>query len=148
MSRIGKLIILSLFVALPLFAHAPKVKIFLEGVANNSMRITARLGDEGNVVSGLPIKVISLVSKKVLHEVVLTREGILLPIPAESYIVTLKSKGKIIEKMGIAPKGGFTKTASKPIKVAFYTMLGINLFLLLLTVMAYAYRKKRLKVSG
>lgn len=137
------ILIFSIILTTQIFAHAPKVKIFVEDLKNNSMNVYARLGDDGNFITGTTLKLISLVNKKVLYEKALIKSGLIIKIPQESYLIVLKSKGKKIEKLGIAPKEGFSTIAFEPIKYAFYTTLVLSLiFIFLAFYIAYKRVKK------
>lgn len=113
------------------YSHAARARLFIEPLSNDTMLIHVRLGTDGNYVIGIPLKLISLVSQSVIYEKNLTKEGLIIKIPDESYLITFKSKGKLIEKLGLAPKKGFTKKASKPVDYAYNITLLISLFFVL-----------------
>jgi len=124
--------ILNIIFAVNLFSHEAKVSLFVENLKNDFINVKARRGENGPFLSGLSLKILSIVSNKELQEkVILSKKGITLKIPKESYSLILSSSGPDIILDGPAPSSGFKRTAKRELFAFKYTSIVSSIFIVL-----------------
>ncbi|WP_024954713.1 hypothetical protein [Sulfurospirillum arcachonense] len=138
--RVIFLLLISMFSILE--AHkVPGMVVTAEKLDNNKMHIKAFYKKSKRPLIANEVRLISMLDNRVLKKGNITRKGIIMDIPKESYWIYVIVRDNDIVTDGIAPDGGFDKIVKKE-KLAFlYTSLAAILFLLISFFIGYRRSK-------
>lgn len=110
-------------------------------IKNNKVQIKAYFKKSKKPLWGNEVRLISMFDNRILSQGKLTRKGLILDIPRESYWVYILVRDNDIVQDGPSPDGGFDK-AVKIEKIAFlYTSVGTLFFIILGSFIGYRQQK-------
>lgn len=137
-----KLIFLLIFSTTFLFAHkVAGVDTSVTKLEGNKIHIKAFFQKSKKPIFGNEVRLISMFDNRVLGKGKLTRDGLELNIPEESYWVFVLYRDNDIVKEGPAPKEGFKKAVKKEKVALLYTFLASLFFIILAIGIGYKRNK-------
>lgn len=118
----------------------------LEQVDDNHLKIKAFYQKSQRPLFGNEVRLISMFDNRVLGRAKLSRDGVIMSIPSESYWVYVLVRDNDIVKDGLPPKGGFKKAVEIKKRALLYSAI-VTLFCIILASGIGLYKRKRFQQS-
>lgn len=143
----NKTILLLLCWASFTFAHkVAGVDMSLEALENDTIKVSAYFQKSKRALVGNEVRFISMFDNRVLDKAKLSRDGVIMSIPNESYWVYVIVRDNDIVQDGLAPSGGFKKAVEIKKRALLYSALASIACIILATAIAI-YRRKKFQQS-